>query len=62
MDVSAIPMRRLPRVDVVRLLAVLATLVLSVPYAAGWTAGVVASGAQWTAAAVAAGWRDGRAR
>jgi hypothetical protein len=65
-DVSAIPMRRLPRVDFVRLavrLAVLLlTVVLSVPYAAGWVAGVVASGVQWTVAAVAAGWRDGRAR
>lgn len=60
------PLRRLPRVDVVRaavrVLALLATLVLSVPYAAGWVAGVAASGAQWAAAAAAAGWRDGRAR
>jgi hypothetical protein len=65
-DVTAVPVRRLPRVDVVRaavrVLALLATLALSVPYAAGWVAGVAASGAQWTAAAVAAGWRDGRAR
>lgn len=64
MDVSAAAARRLPRVDVarhaVRLVMLLVTLVLSVPYAAGWAAGVVAYGAQWTAAAVVAGWRDGR--
>lgn len=61
---TAVAVRRLSRVDVaraaVRVLAVLVTVVLSVPYAAGWAAGVVAYGAQWTAAAVVAGWRDGR--
>lgn len=63
MDMSAVMTRR-PRVDVARHAAravmLLVTLVLSVPYAAGWAAGVVAYGAQWTAAAVVAGWRDGR--
>jgi len=63
MDMTLIGSRA-PRADlsrvVVRVLALVATLVLSVPYAAGWAVGVVASGAQWAGAAVLAGWRDAR--
>ena len=65
-DVSVAVTRRVPRADlaraVLRLALGLVTVVLSVPYAAGWAAGVVAAGVQWAAAAVVAGWRDGRAR